>query len=228
MNAMSYRRLRARQAGPARAASVQSIRNGGRRNVVGRFASSALSQRRVPSAWDECAAVRPAVQGRTVQEPEAEMPKINIVRGGVYANSREVFAREVLEITFGNVIYNDYALSDGAPIGRRCVCSLEAFQRWAARPLDPVESSRLQRDVGPAREAAQLAALIRSVLAAAPDELIRGEFYRRGLDRPLLSDQPTRASTVTADRAVGGRGRDNVSRDRNQKADRPVSRRRRK
>jgi hypothetical protein len=120
---------------------------------------------------------------------EAAMASIGIELGGVYANASEVFAREVVAITNDEVTYHDYALLDGAPIGRCCRCSLLAFKRWAARPLAPTEIGALRRDEGAAREKAMAEAMIRSALAAASDEAIRREFYRRGLNRVPKGDQ---------------------------------------
>jgi hypothetical protein len=112
------------------------------------------------------------------------MPKIKVEKGGVYANAHDVFAREVIDIRGdGNVIYNDYALSDGAPFGRNCRCSLETFTRWVVRPLAPDEIATLRRDEGEARERAMTRVLLLDALEAAPDELILREFYRRGLDK---------------------------------------------
>jgi hypothetical protein len=112
------------------------------------------------------------------------MPKIKIEKGGVYANAHDVFAREVIEIRGdGDVIYNDYALSDGVPIGRNCRCSLETFTRWVARPLAPDEIAALRRDEGEAREMALKHIRILDALEATPDALILREFYRRGLDK---------------------------------------------
>ena len=83
------------------------------------------------------------------------MPKFRVEKGGVYANAHDVFAREVIDIRGdGNVIYNDYALSDGVPIGRNCRCSLETFTRWVVRPLAPDEIAALRRDEGEASEKA--------------------------------------------------------------------------
>jgi hypothetical protein len=49
------------------------------------------------------------------------MPKIEIESGGVYANADDVLAREAIAVTSsGDVVYNDYGLSDGAPIFRAC------------------------------------------------------------------------------------------------------------
>ena len=77
------------------------------------------------------------------------MATFKIVPGGVYAKANEVFAREVIEITSnGNVIYNDYGLSVGAPIGQSFRCSLSRFVTWAARPLTPEEISKLRRKRG--------------------------------------------------------------------------------
>jgi K+-transporting ATPase c subunit len=76
-----------------------------------------------------------------------QMTTFKIVPGGVYAKANEVFAREVIEITAnGNVIYNDYGLSVGAPIGQSFRCSLSRFVTWAARPLTPEEISKLRRN----------------------------------------------------------------------------------
>ena len=124
------------------------------------------------------------------------MTTFKIDAGGVYANAGEFLAREVIVITpDGEVIYNDYFLSDGAPLGRERRCSLGTFARWAARPLTPEENRGLRREEGARREIGMLAILAKAAIEAAPDELIRREFYRRGLDRlppPSPSKSPAR------------------------------------
>lgn len=120
------------------------------------------------------------------------MPAIRIDRGGVYANAHDVFAREVIEITpDGYVIYNDYVLSDGEPLARQRRCSMNAFVRWAVRPLTSEEIRALRREEGEARERAMLNAMSRLAIEAASDELIRREFYRRGLHRLPAPGQAT-------------------------------------
>ncbi len=119
------------------------------------------------------------------------MATFGIVPGGVYAKADEVFAREVIEITSeGDVIYNDYSLSDGAPIGQRCRCSLGRFVTWAARPLTPEEISILRRNEVNPRDLGMVGDLIRIALDAASDKQISDEFYRRGLDRYPVRDEP--------------------------------------
>ena len=128
------------------------------------------------------------------------MAALQIVRGGVYANAKEVFAREVIEITIdGYVVYNDYGLSDGAPIARHRRCSLGSFSRWAARPLTPEEIANLRREEGETRETDRVRAMIELALEAAPDGLIRREFYRRGLDRVHEPDQRPKRVEESAD-----------------------------
>src|SRR5262245_6904955 len=109
------------------------------------------------------------------------MASFKIVPGGIYAKADGVFAREVIRITpDGDVFYNDYGLSDGAPIGRHCKCSVGTFIQWAARPLTPEETARLRREEGKAREMDLGWSMIQVAVEAAPDDLIRREFYRRG------------------------------------------------
>jgi hypothetical protein len=123
------------------------------------------------------------------------MAKCEIQQGGVYANANEFLAREVIAITpDGDVIYDDYALSDGKPFGRQCRCSLNTFMQWAARPVTPEENSLLRRDEGEARDRAKVEMMTQFGLAAASDEQIRREFYRRGLDRVSDSGQSRRDS----------------------------------
>jgi hypothetical protein len=115
---------------------------------------------------------------------EVKVPTREIEKGAFYANANDVFAREVIEITpDGDVIYNDYGLSDGAPIGRRCRCSLGWFKKWAARELTTEETRALRRDEGTFRDLAMRRVIADMGVEAASDELIRREFYRRGLDR---------------------------------------------
>jgi hypothetical protein len=143
------------------------------------------------------------------------MARIEIEQGGVYANANEFLAREVLMIApDGDVVYNDYALSDGAPFGRQCRCSLGAFARWAARRLAADEIHVLRRDEGEARDRTRAEALIRFGLAAAPDELIRQEFYRRGLDRLPAPGKRTRPRDGAEGRPVVADARASVSRPR--------------
>jgi hypothetical protein len=128
------------------------------------------------------------------------MPTIKIEQGAVYANAHDLFAREVIEIRRdGNVIYNDYALSDGAPLGRYRLCSLGAFTRWVVRPLAPDEISALRRDEGQAHDRAMSRTILATAIEAASDSLILHEFYRRGLDRFIASDQPR----TQAERGLG-------------------------
>jgi hypothetical protein len=115
---------------------------------------------------------------------EAEVPTLEIEKGAFYASANDVFAREVIEITpEGNVIYNDFGLSDGAPIGRRCRCSLGWFKKWAVRELTTEETGALRRDEGTFRDVVMRRVIADMGVEAASDELIRREFYRRGLDR---------------------------------------------
>jgi len=119
------------------------------------------------------------------------MAAFKIDQGGVYANANEVFAREVIVVTpDGDVIYNDYGLSDGAPIGRQRRCSLGTFVQWAARPLTSEEIRALRRDEGESRDMDMLKTVAKLATEAASDELIRREFYRRGLDRLPAPDKP--------------------------------------
>jgi hypothetical protein len=128
------------------------------------------------------------------------MAACKIETGGVYANANEFLAREVLSITpDGYVLYNDYGLSDGAPIGRACRCSLGAFAAWAARPLTPAEDRALRREEGEARDAATLMRLTELGLRAASDESIRREFYRRGLDKVSDLGQPLRPGGASSE-----------------------------
>jgi hypothetical protein len=63
---------------------------------------------------------------------------------GVYTNRNEVFARVVEEITSdGYVLYRDFGLSDGEPIGSGR-CQLFTFGDWAARPATDEERGRLR------------------------------------------------------------------------------------
>jgi hypothetical protein len=133
------------------------------------------------------------------------MAKCKIEQGGVYTHSTEVFAREVIEITpFGDVIYDDYGLSDGAPMGRKCRCSLGAFARWAARQVTSDEDRVLRRDEGHARDLARMEMITHMGIAAASDELIRREFYRRGLDRIGDSGPLSRVSDGGEERSGTG------------------------
>jgi len=133
------------------------------------------------------------------------MATFKIVPGGVYAKADEVFAREVIEITSdGDVIYNDYGLSDGAPIGQRCRCSLGRFVTWAARPLTPEEISKLRRKEANPRDLGMAVDLVRIALDAASDKQISDEFYRRGLDRlPVRDELPN--STEQSENSCEGR-----------------------
>jgi hypothetical protein len=128
------------------------------------------------------------------------MPTIKIEQGAVYANAHDLFAREVIEIRpDGNVIYNDYVLNDGAPLGRYRLCSLGAFVRWVVRPLAPNEISALRRHEGQALDRAMSRTILATAIEAASDELILHEFYRRGLDRFIASNQ----SAPQAERGLG-------------------------
>jgi hypothetical protein len=128
------------------------------------------------------------------------MPTIKIEQGAVYANAHDLFAREVIEIRRdGNVIYNDYILNDGAPLGRYRLCSLGAFIRWVVRPLAPDEISALRRDEGQARDRAMSSTILATAIEAASDGLILREFYQRGLDRFIASNQ----SAPQAERGMG-------------------------
>lgn len=128
------------------------------------------------------------------------MANCNIRQGGVYANANEFLAREVIMITpDGYVIYNDYAMNDGQPFGRACRCSLSTFMQWAARPLTPEENQVLRRDEGEARDADMTTMIVRAGIAAASDEMIRSEFYRRGLDRIPVPSQPSRPADGCGD-----------------------------
>jgi hypothetical protein len=123
-----------------------------------------------------------------------------IEKGAFYANANDVFAREVIEITpDGDVIYNDFALSDGAPIGRRCRCSIGWFKKWAVRLLTTEETRSLRRDEGALRDMAMRRVIADMGIEAASDELIRREFYRRGLDRldSVHSQPPSLAKANT-------------------------------
>ena len=83
------------------------------------------------------------------------MGAILLEEGGVYVHKNEFLVREVVMIAFGgDVVYNDYNLSDGAPFARGQRCSLEAFRRWAARSATPEENGLLRRDLGKARDLA--------------------------------------------------------------------------
>jgi hypothetical protein len=115
---------------------------------------------------------------------EVKVSNCEIEKGAFYANANDVFAREVIEITpDGYVIYNDFGLSDGAPIGRRCRCSLGWFKKWAARALTTEETRVLRREEGAFRDVVMRRVIADMGIEAASDELIRREFYRRGLDR---------------------------------------------
>jgi hypothetical protein len=128
------------------------------------------------------------------------MPTIKIEQGAVYANAHDLFAREVIEIRRdGNVIYNDYVLSDGARLGRYRLCSLAAFMRWVVRPLAPDEISALRREEGHAHDRAMSSMILASAIETASDALILREFYRRGLDRFIASNQ----SAPQAERGMG-------------------------
>jgi hypothetical protein len=112
---------------------------------------------------------------------EIEMATDEIAKGGVYTNGKGL-AREVIEITPDEyVIYHDYSLHDGKPIGRHCRCSLGTFMRWAARPLTAEEDRALRRVEGQVRDKRWAETLISAAIVEASDEQIRREFYRRGL-----------------------------------------------
>ena len=133
------------------------------------------------------------------------MAKCEIEVGGVYANANGFLAREVKAITFaGDVIYDDYSLSDGTPFGRKCRCSIGHFERWAARTVTADENRVIRRDAGEALDQARVEMMTQLGIAAASDEQIRREFYRRGLDRLTDSGESSRASSAGGERSGAG------------------------
>jgi hypothetical protein len=66
--------------------------------------------------------------------------------GGVYANEKGIFAREVLGIDGANLSYRDFVLADGEPLSSYSRCSVLAFRRWAKRACTSAESALLRRD----------------------------------------------------------------------------------
>jgi hypothetical protein len=108
------------------------------------------------------------------------MKTFDIEVGGVYTNATELFAREVLSIIDGSVLYRDFMLSDGTPISPGSRCSLSHFQRWSARPATPEESSRLRKEESDAPLWAMIREMIPLALGEASDEALLAEVHRRG------------------------------------------------
>jgi hypothetical protein len=106
------------------------------------------------------------------------MSKFEIEVGGACTNANEVFVRVVEQIDDGRVLYHDFGLTDGEPIGLGN-CELSTFEAWSARPVTEGERWRLRWDKAHAKDRAYL----RGLLDRIPDEIIRSEYRRRGLDR---------------------------------------------
>jgi hypothetical protein len=110
--------------------------------------------------------------------------KINDIKvGGFYVSDKKGFVREVVEVTeSGDVLWRDFLLSSGEPIGGPNMCSKYTLSQWANREATSEEIARFQRKKADLKENVRTAEIAEMVLANVPDEQLLAEVRRRGLN----------------------------------------------